>query len=163
MQHFLSKEQYLAVKQHWAQSEVFQKSAAYHIIYNILRSLPLDRGFTPIQKPNKITSCSNDPWFGYNNAIRNISATLLTMPDTSIEAYLERFNGKSVIKKTIFGKDIIPKTKLSIWQEDWRQKEISRQAKVKEEFQTFFGLELTPELGATIFEALKGARKEVTQ
>ena len=56
----LTKEQYLAIKAAWGQRK--NHDATDHIIYNILRSLPADRGFTPISdlNPNKIRSNEDD-------------------------------------------------------------------------------------------------------
>lgn len=66
----LTKEQYLAIKAAWGQRK--NHDATDHIIYNILRSLPADRGFTPISdlNPNKIRSNEDDRWYGFNTARR---------------------------------------------------------------------------------------------
>jgi GTP-binding protein EngB required for normal cell division len=48
----ISKEQYLAVKAAFKAQK--SHSAADHMIYNILRSYPADRGFTPISNKTKL-------------------------------------------------------------------------------------------------------------
>ena len=86
------------------------------------------------------------------------------MPDTSVSAYLERFNNKVTIRKMWLNiQQLSTVDELKPWQEDWRQKEISRQATVKLEFMTYFGLEFTPELAAKIAEAINGAAKGLTK
>lgn len=66
----LTKEQYQALKAAWKASK--HHDAAEHIIYNILRSLPATKGFTPIAEDNlnKINSNQGDRWNGYNEARR---------------------------------------------------------------------------------------------
>lgn len=65
-----TKEQYQAIKAAWGQRK--HHDATDHIIYNALRGLPLDRGFTPISEENhnKIRSNEDDPWHGFNTARR---------------------------------------------------------------------------------------------
>ena len=43
-----------------------------HVLYNVLRGHDPKRGFAPIARQNKITSNSNDPWNGYNQAARHL-------------------------------------------------------------------------------------------
>jgi hypothetical protein len=65
-----TKEQYQAIKAAWGQRK--NHDATDHIIYNAMRGLPLDRGFTPISDTNfdKIRSNEEDRWNGFNNARR---------------------------------------------------------------------------------------------
>ncbi len=65
-----TKEQYQAIKAAWAERK--NHDATDHIIYNALRGLPLDRGFTPIGETNhnKIRSNEEDRWHGFNVARR---------------------------------------------------------------------------------------------
>ena len=64
----ITKEQRKAIKAAWKESKYHD--ATDHIIYNALRGLPLDRGFTPISSENwcKINSNGDDRWYGFNNA-----------------------------------------------------------------------------------------------
>lgn len=62
------------VQKSWA--TLSEHKSAEHIVYNILRKKDPSLGFTAIKKPNKITSCNNDDWDGYNSAVRSIKQTL---------------------------------------------------------------------------------------
>ncbi len=68
----VSKEQFQLVKATWCSNPTH--SAADIVTYNLLRGFPADRGFTPISEtnPHKISSNSNDAWFGFNHA-KNIA------------------------------------------------------------------------------------------
>ena len=60
----ISKEQFLTMKAAWAKKSTH---AAYEIIlYNLLRSLPLGRGF--VAKTKAIQG--NDEWFAYHQALK---------------------------------------------------------------------------------------------
>jgi len=70
MEHFLTKEQYQTMKSAWAAKK--HHSAQYNIIYNLLRSHPIDRGFIPFKHAYKAISNYNDHWRGFNFAQRNM-------------------------------------------------------------------------------------------
>lgn len=53
-QYLISKEQYQAMRAAFKAQK--SHSAADHLIYNILRSYPADRGFTPISNSNKLNN-----------------------------------------------------------------------------------------------------------
>ena len=63
--YFLSKEDYLTLKAHWAQHH-WQSGAKEMIIYNVLRSKPIRNGFTARKKNIQ----GNDPWFGFREALK---------------------------------------------------------------------------------------------
>lgn len=63
-EYFISKEEFLAVKETWAKRPNNIAFADEHIIYNALRSLPLDRGFT--EKKKNIQG--NTPWYAFIKA-----------------------------------------------------------------------------------------------
>ena len=63
--YFITKEQYLAVKQAWAARS--NHSAADIIIYNALRSKPLRNGF--VERLKNIQG--NDTWYSYKEALKN--------------------------------------------------------------------------------------------
>lgn len=64
-------------------------SASEHILYNKLRDLPLNRGFTPVSRPTKLSN-GHDPMAGYNNAIYT-AKRLLMRENSKVEGgnYLE--------------------------------------------------------------------------
>lgn len=70
MEYPFTKEQFVTIKKSWADKE--SHSAEDHIIYNAIRGLPLDRGFTPLTLPHKISSNNCDAWNGFNQARSNI-------------------------------------------------------------------------------------------
>jgi len=52
---FETKEQYLAFRATWAKAAQDGKiTAAHHVLLNILRGHPIERGFTPITKTSKL-------------------------------------------------------------------------------------------------------------
>ncbi len=54
---FETKEQYLAFRAAWAKAAQDGKiTAAHHVLLNILRGHPIERGFTPITKTTKLQS-----------------------------------------------------------------------------------------------------------
>ena len=63
-EYFISKEEFLAIKETWAKRPNNHATADEHIIYNALRSLPLERGFA--EKKKNIQG--NDPWYAFKNA-----------------------------------------------------------------------------------------------
>lgn len=70
-----TKDQYLLAKETWAQTKAH--SASDHIIYNILRSKPIDYGFTIKTKNIQ----GNDPWFEFNKAYFMARWTLQRNPE----------------------------------------------------------------------------------
>ena len=64
---YITKEQFLVMKATWAAKETHE--AWHHIIYNVLRSKPIDLGFTI--KKHHIQG--DDEWYGFNDALRNAS------------------------------------------------------------------------------------------
>ena len=63
-QYLITKDEYQTMKQHWVSTK--NHPAWHHIIYNILRSKPSDYGFTDRTSNFQ----GNDPWYGYNNPLR---------------------------------------------------------------------------------------------
>jgi|JI10StandDraft_1071094.scaffolds.fasta_scaffold55820_4 hypothetical protein len=63
-EYFISKEEFLSAKAKWASSDYH--TASNHIIYNALRSKPLDHGFH--QKTKNIQG--NDAWYAFKEAKR---------------------------------------------------------------------------------------------
>lgn len=62
-EYYITREQYLALKAAWA-----AKPTHMHweiLLYNILRSKPIDHGFS---EKKKAIQCG-DSWFGFNNAL----------------------------------------------------------------------------------------------
>jgi len=55
---FSSKEEYLAFKATWASvvNSSAQITSIHHVLYNLLRGLPHDRGFTPVTNSNKLAN-----------------------------------------------------------------------------------------------------------
>lgn len=55
---FSSKEEYLAFKATWASvvNSSAEITAIHHVLYNLLRGFPHDRGFTPITNSNKLAN-----------------------------------------------------------------------------------------------------------
>ena len=62
-QYYISKEQYLAIKAAWKIKS--SHTASEMVIYNILRSKPVDNGFC--EKTKNIQGC--DEWHGFNSAL----------------------------------------------------------------------------------------------
>ena len=137
MEHFLTKEQYIATKAAWKNKD--SHSARNIIIYNMLRSLPLDRGFVPYKAENsdKIVSNNQDRWNGFNSAVslNNSMFNSLLKPST----YPAWMKPDDIIKQTVLNEE--------------------RKIKIAENFKSDFGLDLTEDLILDIIEALKGARK----
>lgn len=61
----LNKEQYINVCIAWKAKT--SHSASHHIIYNLLRSFDMDRGFTPITNRTKLSNGVIE-WTGYREA-----------------------------------------------------------------------------------------------
>lgn len=55
---FSTKEEYLAFRKAWAAAvnSTAQITATHHVLYNLLRGLPHDHGFTPITNANKLAN-----------------------------------------------------------------------------------------------------------
>ena len=62
-EYYISREQYLSLKAAWSAKSSHE--AWEMVIYNILRSKPIDHGFS--EKKQHIQS--NDPWQGFNLAL----------------------------------------------------------------------------------------------
>lgn len=87
----ITKEQRKAIKAAWKENKYHD--ATDHIIYNALRGLPLDRGFTPISSENwcKINSNGDDRWYGFNNARLYAFGRLSSLLKTSDDAVLRKW------------------------------------------------------------------------
>ena len=70
-----TKEQYLAICIAWKKfvNEGGTVNGSHMLLYNILRSRPYDKGFTPITKPIKLQNGMN-PWTGFKDAAWRIRA-----------------------------------------------------------------------------------------
>lgn len=63
MEYLITKEQFQIAQQSWKQNK--SHSAGDHIIYNLLRSKPIDKGFSE----RKSNIQAYDPWRGFNNGL----------------------------------------------------------------------------------------------
>jgi hypothetical protein len=88
---YISKEQFVAVTSKWKSGNTH--TVADHIIYNVLRSKPIDLGFS---KKTKHIQAMN-PWYAFNNA----SSTAKWMCDMRVQA-----DSKKEIFKQKFGIDM---------------------------------------------------------
>ena len=143
MEHFLTKEQYLTTKAAWAnQSTAY---AHYHIIYNILRSLPIDLGFVPFKPTslNRIASNNRDRWNGFNQSLNQVHS-MVAFQDTSPDTFAKNY-------PKYWTADQIETRRLDV---------ISEQSKRKANFMAQFGLDLTDELRLKITDAIKGQEKK---
>lgn len=66
----LNKEQYITVKATW--KKVKEHTVHEHIIYNVLRGKDADEGFAPLTDWGRLNASDNNPWFNYDNAVREI-------------------------------------------------------------------------------------------
>lgn len=64
--YLLNKEQYQSVTAAWKSTQ--RHSSTSHIIYNLLRSLEISRGFTPITDSTKLSNGAK-AWQGFNCAL----------------------------------------------------------------------------------------------
>ena len=108
-QYLITKDEYQTVKQHWVSVE--HHPAWHHIIYNILRSKPSDYGFT--ERASNFQG--NDPWYGYNNPLREAQIRCSTKNSWDPTKYESRYEwaqktieGQKVEFKRIFGIDLPP-------------------------------------------------------
>ncbi len=69
--YLVTKEQFNQIRATW--KTMGYKGANFHLLYNLLRSLPLDRGFEPIGEQNtpKLNAFNNERWYAYNHALSN--------------------------------------------------------------------------------------------
>lgn len=157
MNFIITKEQYLTVKQQWANSN--SHSSSDIIIYNLLRGFPADRGFSPLIKQTKITSNCGNKWNGYNMALQS-AKNLLTEKDTSLETWLKKYVTKTTYKKNFLGiaTTTPEEPKLSDWDEKRRPMAIEENKRNKDHFFNTFGLLLDVEL-ATLLLAGLGEKK----
>ena len=105
MEYNITKEQYLAVLAAWKSKE--SHTAEEHIIYNLLRSKPLELGFNSRAKNIQ----GNDPWFAFNvagTAAKKMICTInpWTKQTSSYEREEERIKHKAIAFKATFGIDI---------------------------------------------------------
>lgn len=144
MEHFLNKEQFTTIKATWSNLE--SASAASHIVYNLLRSLPIDRGFVPFKSTNtnKISSHNNDPWNGFNQALYDATIAV-TLGDTTVEKITESLprylNTPEVVK-------------------DRQKRIINNNTQRAVAFFSMFGIELTVELSQQMYGILGGYNKK---
>lgn len=143
MEHFLTKEQYLIIKSAWANQSTAH--AYHHIIYNILRSLPIDLGFVPFKPTNlnKIASNNRDRWNGFNQSLHQIYS-MADFQDTSTEAFTKNY----------------PKYWSADQIESRRRLMISDHSNRKASFMARFGVELTDELCQKLKDAIKDQQKK---
>lgn len=73
-EYYISREQYLTVKATWKETT---HGADTHIIYNVLRSKPIDLGFTERKKGIQ----NNDPWFSFKEALRTARWIVSSKPE----------------------------------------------------------------------------------
>ncbi len=66
----LNKEQYITVKATWKKEK--EHTVHEHIIYNVLRGKDADEGFVPLTDWGRLNASDNNPWFNYDNAVREI-------------------------------------------------------------------------------------------
>lgn len=63
-----------AVRQAWkTAARARTASVTAHAAYALLRGQDLTKAFTPIRRPEKITSNGNDPYFALNRALRQLA------------------------------------------------------------------------------------------
>lgn len=115
--YIITREQFLIVKETWAKQK--SHSASEHIIYNALRSKPLDLGF--VERKSNIQGC--DSWYGFKepkkDAIRAISQVNPwekykdTQYHRSYEGGQEQIKNRNESFKRVFGIQI-PETLLEV-------------------------------------------------
>jgi hypothetical protein len=102
----ITKEQYLTVLATWKAKK--EHDAADIILYNILRTKPVDRGFVAKKKHIQ----GNDPWAAYHQALWDASQRINTknMYAGNSEKWVligeERIKSRKVAFKQTFGIDI---------------------------------------------------------
>jgi len=93
MNYFIeTKDRYLAICTAWKKfvNEGGTVNGSHMLLYNILRSRPYDKGFTPITKPIKLQNGMN-PWTGFKEAAYRIRAAAVY--GSGLEALLKPFGG----------------------------------------------------------------------
>ena len=146
MEFILTKEQYQTMTTAWADHQFRHPTAAEHIIYNILRCKPLNRGFTPITNHNKIRSNCNDPHHAFGCALHDVYSATRVHGEYKAPQWTGIF-------LNIFKRDPAEQERREQQhRSDW---ETSKRA-IEGRFKELFGLELTEELSQKIREATKG-------
>lgn len=135
MEQFLTKEQYLATKAAWKNSD--SHSAKDIIIYNLLRSFPLDRGFSLLTGFDKIRSNYNDEWHGYNKAV---SLAYSNINSLKVEDKFPSWMKPDDIEKR-------------------KQYNAQKRLSTIDNFKNMFGIDLTDEIIDGMIIILGGARK----
>jgi len=94
-----TKEQHIAICTAWKKfvNEGGTMNGSHMLLYNILRSRPYDKGFTPITKPVKLQNGMN-PWTGFRDAAWRIRAAAVY--GSGLEALLKPF-GETINKEVI--------------------------------------------------------------
>lgn len=94
----LNKEQYITVKTTW--KKVKEHTVHEHIIYNVLRGKDADEGFVALTDWGRLNASDNNPWFNYDNAVREIHYQLNA----------KRYNYENTVKhySDVFGIDLTP-------------------------------------------------------
>ncbi len=77
MNFIISKEEYLNAITAW--NKILNRNSSDHIIYNMIRGHNPNRGFSPIQSPNKLNNGAK-PWQSFEQAK---SATRFSLRDAS--------------------------------------------------------------------------------
>ena len=114
-------------------------SAADMIVYNFIKGRPLDKGFSPIIKPQKIDSNNCDPMNGFTQAKRAIRM------DYNLASYKVAPEAPKWMQ---------PENQAKFVSDKVARNEHNYKA-TKQQFQDRFGIELTEELSAKLMEAVK--------
>lgn len=123
MNFIISKEQYLSIKARWSETSNCH-SAKDHIIYNVLRGFPLDRGFSPVTDSNKLANGA-EAWQAFTQAKSSAA-----------------FQFREIMH----------------YEHDNADRKLRNEKAFAERIDSLnkqYGIEFTPELRATIREALK--------
>ena len=118
MNFIINKEEYLSVIAAW--NKIPNRDAKDHIFYNVLRGHPIERGFHPTQKEQKLSN-GREPWQALTQAkadarwaIRDISAWGNETPERKAkreEEYKDRMVAISKKFGTAFTPELIAKLK----------------------------------------------------
>lgn len=116
MNFIIDKSEYLNVIAAW--NKIPNRDTKDHIFYNVLRGYPIDRGFHPIQKEQKLSN-GRAPWQALNQAkadaqwaIRDNSSRFNATPERKAKAeaeYKERIDALGKKYGTAFTPELISK------------------------------------------------------
>ena len=120
MNFIINKEQYLALKAAWIQEKYqHDHNSVSHVIYNILRGFPADRGFTPITDPKKLANGAS-PLQAFDEAKylanRNMMELMFLDHDSQDrkDYKVKAFNDRMAGLKDIYGIDFTPEIRAAI-------------------------------------------------